>query len=126
MIKNYIAAKMEPSDCSFFDNAHLTLSFGDTKETQKLSMKKLLSFFPCTGNVIDIVYWPNVNLTVALIDSPEILDAQKYCESVGFNYDLDFLPHVTLCKEDLSNDLKHLKGKKIHFHDVYIRQKDFE
>lgn len=125
MLKNYIAVALEESGCKTFDKAHLTLSFGDVKETQKLSMKKLMSFFPCSGTIKQVVYWPHVNLTVALIDSETLLEAQKYCESVGFGYDLDFLPHVTLGCSDLTVEMEKFEEKRVHFHDVYIRQKEF-
>lgn len=125
MLKNYIAVSLEKGESNAFDKAHLTLSFGDVKETQKLSMKKLTSFFPCSGTITKVVYWPHVNLTVALIDSETILEAQKYCESVGFDYNLDFIPHVTLGASDLAIGMKNLEGKRVHFHDVYIRQKEF-
>lgn len=124
MLKVYVAAISKSHHVELNDK-HLTLSFGDAIETNKLSFSELMRFFPCQGYVKDVVYWERANVTVALLNVENILCAQKYCESVGFSYDLEFVPHITLGKGDVADESKALVGNSFELVDCYIRMKDF-
>ena len=124
MLRVYLAA-VSKSDVELLDNKHVTLSFGDTKATDKLSFNELMRFFPCQGYVKEVVYWERPDVTVALLNTENILSAQKYCQSVGFDYDLDFIPHITLGKGNLVDKFKEVEWQNFELVDCYIRLKDF-
>jgi len=124
MLKLYMAA-LSKSDLSALDNKHVTLSFSDTKATEKLSFNDLMGFFPCQGYVKDVVYWERADVTVALLNVENILEAQNYCASVGFDYDLEFIPHITLGRGDLVSESRDVIWRSLELVDCYIRLKDF-
>lgn len=124
MLKVYIAA-LSKSDLPALDNKHVTLSFGDTKATKKLSFNELMRFFPSQGYVKDVVYWERADVTVALLNTENVLEAQRYCASVGFDYDLDFIPHITLGRGDLVSESKDVVWQSLELVDCYISLKDF-
>lgn len=124
MLKSYMAASVSSKNLP--EDKHLTLSFCDLKATNKFSMKTMMSLFPCKGIIVDVVYWPKPNVTVALISSENILKAHEYCKSVGFDYDHDFNPHITLDRGNKTEMFNHLIYSEVGFDDVYLRQKDFE
>lgn len=64
---------------------------------------------------------------VALLDCSALIEAQKYCESVGYDYNLEFIPHVTVARgESQVEAMSHLIGKEVVMADCYIRCKDFK
>lgn len=126
MLKVYIAVKTE-SEIQKLNESHLTLSFLDVNDTSKLDMTELSNCFPANGIVKDIVYWEKSNVTVALIENKDgnIYKAKKLCEDAGFSYDMEFIPHVTLGKNNLVEENSFLKDKCISFASPYIRLKNF-
>lgn len=126
MLKTYIATVTKSSVVEL-DDKHVTLAFNDPKNTDKLSFKALMEFFPCVGVVKEVVYWERAGVTVALLDCSALIEAQKYCESVGYDYNLEFIPHVTVARgESQVEAMSHLIGKEVVMEDCYIRCKDFK
>lgn len=126
MFKNYIAT-ITKSSIVELDDKHVTLAFNDPQNTDKLSLKTLMGFFPCVGVVKEVVYWDRAGVTVALLDCSALIEAQKYCQSVGYDYDLEFIPHVTVAKgESQVEAMSHLISKEVVMGDCYIRCKDFK
>lgn len=126
MLKIYIAVKVK-SEIEKLNAGHLTLAFQNINETSKLEITDLNNCFPANGVVKDIVYWEKSNVTVALIENKEgnLYKAKKLCESAGFNYDMEFIPHVTLGRNNLINEHLNLKGEEVSFSTPYIRLKNF-
>lgn len=126
MLKVYIAVKTE-SEIQKLNDRHLTLCFLDVNDTSKLDMTELSNCFPANGIIKDIVYWEKSNVTVALIENKDgnLYKAKKLCEDAGFSYDMEFVPHVTLGKNDLVEENSFLKDECISFASPYIRLKNF-
>jgi len=124
MLKSYMAASVASEN--FPSDKHLTLSFCDLKATSKFSMKTMMNLFPCKGFVVDVVYWSKPDVTVALVASENIIKAHEYCQSVGFDYNHEFNPHITLDRGNKTEMFSHLICSEVEFDDVYLRQKDFE
>lgn len=126
MLKVYIAVKTE-SEIQKLNDGHLTLCFLDANDTSKLDITGLSNCFPSYGVIKDIVYWEKSNVTVALIENKDrnLYKAKKLCEDAGFNYDMEFIPHVTLGENNLVEENLLLKGEFISFASPYIRLKNF-
>lgn len=127
MLKMYTAVKIK-SDLAEFSDGHLTLSFSDIKETDKLSFEKLSEFFPSKAIIEKIEFFENAGVTVAIINSVEIFKAYNYLNSVGLIYNMEFKPHVTLSYsgKNESSHFFHLIEKEIILSDVYLKIKNFK
>jgi 2'-5' RNA ligase len=126
MLKMYTAVKVK-SSFPELNNGHLTLSFSDVKETEKLCLKTLSDFFPSKATISEIVFFDKAGVTVALVNSQEIISANNYLNSIGMEYDMDFKPHVTLSYggENKVEFFSHLINKEIEFDEVYLKIKNF-
>ena len=126
MLKIYTAVKIK-TDIPELMEGHLTLSFSDIKETEKLTLKKLSDFFPSKTIISEIVFFEKAGVTVALVNSKEIVSAHNYLNSIGLNYDMNFNPHVTLSYggENKVKQFSWLIGQEIIFDEVYLKIKNF-
>lgn len=125
MLKTYIATVTKSSVVEL-DDKHAMLVFNDLKNTDKLFLKALMKFFPCVGIVKEMVYRKDEGVTVAILDCPYLIEAQKYCKSVGYDYNLDSIPHVTVAKgKSKSKGMSHLIGKEVVIEACYTHCKDF-
>lgn len=121
MLKTYIAT-VTKSPVVELDDKHAMLVFNDLKNTDKLFLKALMNFFPCVGIVKEVVYRKDEGVTVAILDCPYLIEAQKYCKSVGYDYSLDSMPQVTVAKgESQVKAMSRLIGKEVVMEDNYIR-----
>lgn len=98
-------------------DGHITLCFCETKKSGKVSTHN--------GNgvatVIDVVYWERVDLTVALVDCDLAMERHEYYKSNGYDYDHEFIPHVTIGKGDLVADNLAINGERLIVGNEYIR-----
>lgn len=108
-------------------SGHITLSFLEMTETDKLFPGQIFpSDKKLSGFVSGIEYWKHKNLTVLLVESPDLHIAQKQLSEVGFTYNqYDFLPHITIGAGDLTEQYSSMIGESVSFSDFYIRIKDF-
>lgn len=121
MQKTYITT-MTKSPAVQLNNKHVMLAFNDLKKADKLFFKALMNFFPCVGIVKEVVYRKDEGVTVAMLDCPYLIEAQKYCKSVGYDYSFDSMPQVTVAKgESQVKAMSCLIGKEVVMEDNYIR-----
>lgn len=121
----YIATEVIFDDKKIIDK-HVTLAFDKVNETKKLNMGLLNEVLKNKSAIIkEVVYWEAPDLTVALLDSASILEAHEFCKQLGFKYDLEFIPHVTLAKGDVVKDFAFLTNVEVKTNDTYLRIKDF-
>lgn len=104
------------------DQFHLTLMFAPLKATPRFYLQDLgLKSYGC--DVTDVVYWEHVGLTVALIKNKKTLQARfdMYSDDLGFVYDYEFVPHVTLGKGDLTSEYNYLIDTPVDLYGEYIK-----
>lgn len=122
MRKTCYIAIMTKSPVVQLNNKHVMLAFNDLENTDKLFLKALMNFFPFVAIVKELVYCKDEGVTVAVLDCPELIEAQKYCKSVGYNYSLDSMPQLTVAKgESQVKAMSHLIGKEVLMEDDCIR-----
>lgn len=110
-------------------SGHITLAFCEPKETDKLFPGQIFSVdnIP-SGTISEIKYWPHNNLSVIMINSPELIEAQNKLSAIGFTYNqYDFIPHITIGPGDMTKSKQYsdLHNCYVEFSDFYIRIKDF-
>ena len=98
-------------------DGHITLSFCDVQKAGKFQTTDS-SQLAC---VYAIEYWGRVNLTVALVDSPLAWERFEYWSGLGYTYDLEFIPHITLGEGDLTKKYEHLIGEAMLIDGEYAR-----
>ncbi|WP_211837976.1 hypothetical protein [Proteus terrae] len=115
----YVAVSTRSNDREL-DNKHVTLCYMKAEETKKLYINDI---FPEkeVGEVVDVVYWERVNLTVAIVKCEQIVTANKFLDDAGFKYGYEFIPHVTICTGDESFNLKRLIGMYLILEKPYVR-----
>lgn len=97
-------------------DGHITTSFTKIdSSTPKITLQDVNSF--CV--ISSIKYLPHGNVTVAVINSLEILEVHAQKMSMGFNYDYDFIPHITLCRGDSSDKYDYLIGEQVKLKNEY-------
>ena len=98
-------------------DGHITLCFCDCIKSKKFST------FQGKGvaTVTDIEYWERVDLTVMLVDCPLAEERQKYYHDLGYTYDYEFIPHISLGKGDKVSEYSHFKGEKLIVGNEYAR-----
>ena len=98
---------------------HITLSFCDVVPRMgKFTTSRISTFV----NVTDIVYWKDSDVTVALLGNTRVIMKRKeYWESMGYTYDMEFIPHFTVGKGDVVKENTHLIGNDYDAGDEYAR-----
>ncbi len=96
---------------------HVTLAFMQPTRTKKASTTQNTG----NGTVIDIVYWENCDLTVALIQSDFVMQRFQYWQSLGYSYEYEFKPHFTLAKGNCVDYYSYLISKEIVLGEEYFR-----
>lgn len=81
---------------------HLTLSFCDAVKSGKFQT----SIMEGPARIIDVQYWERVNLTVLILDSDFARARHEYYQSLGYTYDLEWIPHITYGKGNLVDNIK--------------------
>lgn len=118
----YIALRTE-SNTDILNDKHLTICYMSASATTKLDVNRIMPA-PVVATVSKVEYWERVNLTVALIDSPDVHSAYEVSKTSGFTYDLEFMPHVTLGCGDITNEHQCLVGKILSIGNPYVRIKE--
>ncbi|EMC1808337.1 hypothetical protein ACNEVU_001019 [Escherichia coli] len=118
----YIALRTE-SDADILNDKHLTICYMSASATSKLDVNRIMPE-QAEAKISAVEYWERVNLTVALIDSPDAHAAHKLSKIAGFTYDLEFMPHVTLGCGDTTKEHQNLVGKILTIGSPYIRIKE--
>jgi hypothetical protein len=97
---------------------HVTLCFCTPVKSKKI----MTSNEEKKGLIVDVQYWSEINITVAIIESDFVVERHQYYKDNGYDYEgFDFKPHATLGKGDLRKENIELVGKKITLCDEYIR-----
>lgn len=96
---------------------HITLCFCDARKAGKFSTSNAKG----AATVINVEYWDRVDLTVLTVDCKLAIERHEYYTDLGYTYDYDFLPHITMGKGDLTNELMHLKGERLIVGSEYAR-----
>lgn len=96
---------------------HLSLIFMEPIRTKKAQTSPLTG----SGTIFDVVYWEHCDLTVALVNSDFVQQRFQYWQSLGYSYNLQFKPHFTIGKGDLTQEYKHLIHKEISLGEEYFR-----
>jgi len=97
---------------------HVTLVFCDAKHAGKVSTTAELD----SGVITDVVYWPESNVTVALIDSVLIKTRHQYYVDKGYSYDgYDYKPHATLSRGNTTILNSGLIGCTVILGEEYVR-----
>lgn len=100
---------------------HITTSFsvitGKVPKFESLGVEHLMKF-KCI--VKEIVYWEHVGLTVALVDSPDSHKRFEQLKQLGFKYEHEFVPHITIGKGDLVEEHQALVGVKVFIVGEYM------
>lgn len=101
MLKMYVTV---PTGCGYklgksvkVPNGHVTIAFGDVAPVKGLRTGALDDLLPTGTEVIGIEYWPTANVTVALLEPADFVEARGLLDGVGLTYtDHEFRPHVTI------------------------------
>ncbi|TYG14975.1 hypothetical protein DJ541_23965 [Enterobacter asburiae] len=118
----YIALRTE-SNTDILNDKHLTICYMSASATTKLDVNRIMPE-PVVATVSKVEYWERVNLTVAIIDSPDVYGAHEVSKTAGFTYDLEFIPHVTLGYGDTTSEHQRLVGKALSIGNPYVRIKE--
>ena len=98
-------------------DGHITLCFCEVKKSGKVSTH----YGHGEAIIIDVVYWPHVDLTVILVECSLANERHEYYKSHGYDYDHEFIPHVTIGKGNLVEGNKWLKGDVLVVGNEYVR-----
>jgi hypothetical protein len=98
---------------------HITTMFSEFTGSGKFSTSTSIG----NAHIIDVVYWENVDVTVALVDCAFAWDRYEFFTSLGFNYDLEYQPHITVSKEsgNCVEEFKHLIGTSVTIGKEYFK-----
>lgn len=104
------------------DKFHLTLMYAPMKATSRF-------YFGNSGSlgygsdVLDVVYWEHVDLTVALIKNTKNIQKRFdfYSNDLGLEYGYEFVPHVTLGSGDLTDEYGYLKNTPVDLSNEYMK-----
>lgn len=118
----YIALRTE-SNTDILNDKHLTICYMSASATTKLDVNRIMPE-PVVAKVSKVEYWERVNLTVAIIYSPDVYGAHEVSKTSGFTYDLEFIPHITLGYGDTTSEHQRLVGKILSIGSPYIRIKE--
>ncbi len=104
------------------DKFHLTVMFAPLKATPRFYLD-VAGILTHETEVIDVVYWAHVDLTVALVNNTSSIQHRfdTYSNDLGFEYDYDFVPHVTLGSGNITKKYSYLKNTDIDLFDEYIK-----
>lgn len=109
---------------SLSGDLHLTILFSkpenQSEHTDRVPMKSV-NF---ASKVLSIEYWPRPNVTVATYAVDEaLISYREELADAGFAGDLELVPHVTLCKGDLTEKYEPLTGCRTMFVNPYFKLK---
>lgn len=96
---------------------HITLCFCDAVKAGKFSTASHTGM----ATVINVEYWSHVNLTVMTVECGMAIERHEYYKSLGYTYDYDFVPHITIGSGDLTSEYIHFKGEKLKVGEEYAR-----
>lgn len=98
-------------------NGHITTSFTNcTRKLQKISTSNVA----CSGVVVAVEYWAEPNVTVARIDSDQVVKRHNELMELGLDYGYEFKPHITICEDDLADSVQGLVGATVIICDEYV------
>lgn len=104
------------------DRFHLTIMYAPMKATGRhyLGQAGTLGY---GTDVEDVVYWKHVDLTVAVIRNTNNIQRRfdKYSKELGFEYEHEFIPHITLGSGDLTDKYAYLKGTDVDLSTEYMK-----
>lgn len=108
------------------EKAHVTLAFNDVSEVSKFPLEFGSVYIIST--VFEVVYWEQADVTVLLLSdlNGDVKDLQGYFESLGFTYNLEFIPHITVSKGDTVEHWSHMIGEDIDLSGVYLKIKEYK
>ena len=99
-------------------NGHVTTSFtplnGDTPKLKTQNTRAEVAY------VSRVEYFPKADVTVALVESETAWEDYDYYQRIGFTYDHEFRPHITLRKGDCVKEYEHLAGELVVMGEAYI------
>jgi hypothetical protein len=98
-------------------DGHITLCFCDAKKGGKFSTSPVKGI----ATVIDAEYWEKPDLTVLLIDCKFAVERHEYYKSIGYTYDYEFIPHISVSKGNLVGEFKAMKGEILSVGNEYAR-----
>lgn len=102
-------------------NPHITTSF--TPVVGKLPKMKswhfLLPWDACQAKITEVQYWEEPDVTVAVVTAPSALAHYQRMMDLGFVYELEYIPHITLCKGRGVDKYASLLGTYCDIIDVY-------
>ncbi len=96
---------------------HITLCFCEANKGDKFSTSGAKGI----ATVINVEYWDWVDITVLTVDCKLAVERHEYYSSLGYTYDYEFLPHISMSKGDTTKELMHLKGEKLIVGSEYAR-----
>lgn len=73
--------------------------------------------------ITKIEYWENSGVIVALVDCPLAFERYHFFSSLGYVYDYEYKPHITLeySNKNLVDKYSHLIGKKLKVGNEYFK-----
>lgn len=71
--------------------------------------------------IADVQYWELVGLTVLILESELAVARNKYFTDLGFKYDYEYIPHVTIAQGDCAEEYMSMVGNSVYLHDEYVR-----
>lgn len=96
---------------------HITTMFATLIPTERFHSGEAAR----TGHVESVVYWPQCDKTVALVNCPYAGLRHAYWSKHGFKYDYAYVPHITICDGDQAYHMQHLVGVTFNVTREYIR-----
>ena len=92
--------------------------FCDAKKGDKIST---LSFSEGEAVVMNVTYWKEADITVAIVDCKLAVQRHEYYKNAGYGYDHEFIPHITLGKGNQVDKYSELLYKYFPVGEEYIR-----
>lgn len=99
---------------------HITLAFTPLEHGCKLP-KVSTTERVGTCEVVEVKYWPEADVTVAIVTSNLVDERHRYYMSNGYTYHKEFIPHITLGSGDLTASFGHLVGCSYYVGNEYFR-----
>lgn len=120
----YIAYRTEIDFGSRDHIGHVTVCFMDDLSHSSSLFIDFLDV-EILSTISSLEYFDKSDVTVALLDSPELHVIRERLEYKGFTYSHEFIPHITLGKGDIRKSNLGFIGKQVKINSPYIRFKTF-
>ncbi len=98
------------------DGGHVTTMYSKTESIKRFQSARI----GLDLSVTDVVHLPSGNVTVAIVDHPDIRAIHKYYRDHGLVYDHEFLPHITICNGSHVDEHVDLIGTRVLLSDELI------